>query len=430
MMELWRLVPNGTESVTVDFRQLLGFPVVASTVEDIFGSNRIQKSVRMQESTEFPAIGDVSVDHVDEYEPYEERLETYIVPVVFAIIFIVGILGNGTLVIIFLRHRAMRNIPNTYIFSLALADLLVILVCVPLASLIYTLESWPWGVTLCRVTECFREISIGVSVFTLTALAADRYCAIVNPLRKLQTRPVTVIVAVLIWLLAIAFAIPSAAISDVVVVEIPNKTIEYCSPFGQRTNDSVAYSKYKTVVNSVIYYFLPLAIIGILYILMAYRLHVSARDMPGENAGPQSRSQARARRHVARMVITFVVVFIICFLPHHVFQLWFHLNPNSEYDYDDFWHILRITGFCLSFLNSCLNPVALYCVSGVFRQHFHRYLCCRQMSVQRRIGMSSVGNACETSFVSTIRRSQHNHSIRKSLSVHSVQSTKSSEHAC
>lgn len=105
--------------------------------------------------------------------------------------------------------------------------------------------------------------------------------------------------------------------------------------------------RFKTVVNSTVYYFLPLAIIGILYILMAYRLHASARDMPGENTGPQSRSQARARRHVARMVIVMVLVFIVCFLPHHVFQLWFHLNPNTEEDYDDFWHILRITGFCL-----------------------------------------------------------------------------------
>lgn len=47
------------------------------------------------------------------YTPYAERPETYIVPVLFAIIFVVGVLGNGTLVIIFLRHRAMRNVPNT-----------------------------------------------------------------------------------------------------------------------------------------------------------------------------------------------------------------------------------------------------------------------------------------------------------------------------
>lgn len=75
-----------------------------------------------------------------------------------------------------------------YIFSLALADLLVIIICVPLTSLIYTLDSWPWGSALCRVTECAKDISIGVSVFTLTALSAERYYAIVNPLRKLQVR--------------------------------------------------------------------------------------------------------------------------------------------------------------------------------------------------------------------------------------------------
>lgn len=47
------------------------------------------------------------------YTPYSERIETYLVPIVFAFIFIVGVLGNGTLVIVFLRHRAMRNVPNT-----------------------------------------------------------------------------------------------------------------------------------------------------------------------------------------------------------------------------------------------------------------------------------------------------------------------------
>lgn len=56
---------------------------------------------------------DNTVDGVDLYTPYSERPETYIIPIVFAIIFVVGVLGNGTLVITFMRHRAMRNIPNT-----------------------------------------------------------------------------------------------------------------------------------------------------------------------------------------------------------------------------------------------------------------------------------------------------------------------------
>lgn len=47
------------------------------------------------------------------YEEYKYRPETYMVPIMFSIIFIVGVVGNGTLIIVFVRHRAMRNVPNT-----------------------------------------------------------------------------------------------------------------------------------------------------------------------------------------------------------------------------------------------------------------------------------------------------------------------------
>lgn len=47
------------------------------------------------------------------YEEYKNRPETYMVPIMFSIIFIVGVVGNGTLIVVFVRHRAMRNVPNT-----------------------------------------------------------------------------------------------------------------------------------------------------------------------------------------------------------------------------------------------------------------------------------------------------------------------------
>lgn len=72
----------------------------------------------------------------------------------------------------------------SYILSLALADLLVIITTVPLASTVYTVEYWPYGSFLCSLSEFMKDVSIGVSVFTLTALSGDRYFAIVDPLRK------------------------------------------------------------------------------------------------------------------------------------------------------------------------------------------------------------------------------------------------------
>lgn len=214
-----------------------------------------------------------------------------------------------------------------------MADLLVIVTCVPFISIIYTVEYWPWGGIVCKLSETTKDVSIGVSVFTLTALSAERYCAIVNPLRKLQvsfnekkkrntgrkknlqgaqnfflqTKPLTVLSAILIWVLACIFALPSALFSNVHDVEIDNnRTILICSPFPNVTYQKT-YIQFNVVVKALTYYILPFLIISCFYILMAQRLHASARDMPGEFYGTQSVAQARARRHVARMVLAFVI---------------------------------------------------------------------------------------------------------------------------
>lgn len=82
--------------------------------------------------------------------------------------------------------------------------------------------------------------------------------------------------------------------------------------------------------------------------------------------------QVQARKKVAKMVMAFVIVFAVCFLPQHVFKLWFYIYPTAQMDYNAFWHYFRILGFCLAFTNSCINPIALYCVSGTFRKYFDR----------------------------------------------------------
>jgi hypothetical protein len=122
---------------------------------------------------------------------------------------------------------------HSYIFSLAFGDLLVILITVPSAGLIFVYDTWPWeGVTgevICRAGEFAKDISIGVSIFTLVALAFDRYMAIVNPLKKLRVRSKMVIIIIaVIWIFAIIFGLPAVIVSKVV----DNGITRYCSPFG------------------------------------------------------------------------------------------------------------------------------------------------------------------------------------------------------
>lgn len=107
-----------TASYFEDVRGLLGSPMttsLASYPEDAFAgglllNNTVAKWLEMQMEN----VTDMGVNSTEvPYTPYEYRPETYIIPIVFALIFIVGVLGNGTLVIVFLKHRTMRNVPNT-----------------------------------------------------------------------------------------------------------------------------------------------------------------------------------------------------------------------------------------------------------------------------------------------------------------------------
>lgn len=330
-----------------------------------------------------------SCDNGDSLIPYNVRPETYVVPVIFFLIFVIGVLGNGTLVLIFIRNKHMRNVPNTYIFSLALADLLVIVTSVPFTSVIYTMESWPWGELICKLSEAAKDLSVAVSVFTLTALSADRFFAIVDPLKKFHTsggtrsaKRITIGVAISIWITALLIALPAAIGSHIKYVpDEEHEVFHVCYPFPIHWMD-YKYPRVMIVFKFLTLYVIPLIIIGFFYMSMAVSLISSTKNMPGEVQGLQK--QIKARKKVAVTVLIFVAVFILCFAPGHIFMLFFYFYPDFEDMYNAFWHYFRITGFCFAYINYCANPIALYFLSGAFRKYFNQYLFCRQPTRVRR----------------------------------------------
>ncbi|XP_053652026.1 neuropeptide CCHamide-1 receptor-like [Cherax quadricarinatus] len=345
------------------------------------------------------------------YYPLHERPETYIVPIVFLIIFVVGVFGNGTLVFMFAKYPNMRNVPNTYILSLALGDLLVVIFAVPFVSIIYFTERWPFGETICRLSEFMRDISVGVTVFTLTALSADRYLAIVDPVGKRAgavAHRTTVAVTAGIWVLAVILAAPAGIFSYLRSEDTGNGKIVVCNPFPVYLGPS--YPRINVVTKLTIYYMLPLGIIATFYILMARHLMQAAAALPGEAQHQRQHiKHVAARRKVAKLVLAFVVIFAICYFPNHVFLMWFYFNPTVERDYNHFWNAFRCVGFCLGFVNSCINPIALYCISGAFRKSFNRHLfCCLCPEVaQGRTWTTFHFHSSGQHFISTFRKTEH-----------------------
>ncbi|XP_076223922.1 neuropeptide CCHamide-1 receptor-like isoform X2 [Nomia melanderi] len=282
---------------------LVTWPTTSSTI--LRSASGIGTTVRYTSISVYDVIDQTSVNTEGkadvEYTPYENRPETYIVPLVFLLILLIGLTGNGVLALTILRHSNMRNVPNIYVFSLALGDLLVIVTTVPFIIILYIVDSWPFGLVLCKISECAKDISVGVSVFTLTALSADRFFAIVDPMRKLHTTGTgrratrfTVIVAAMIWLLAIICAIP-ASFSYIKNFRV-NKNVSFqaCYPFPIEFGPN--YPKTILVCRFFIYYAIPLSIIAVFYILMARHLMKSTRNIPGEMQGEANESPQEGRQ--------------------------------------------------------------------------------------------------------------------------------------
>lgn len=170
----------------------------------------------------------------------------------------------------------------------------------------------------------------------------------------------------------------------------------------------IFYARVIVSIKFIVLYAAPLISVATFYTLMARKLMHSSRHPVGQENATHAR-QLELRIKLARMVLALVAIFAFCFLPNHIFMMWFYYTWPDSYDknYNDFWHVLKIMGYCLTFANSALNPVVLYFISGKFRAHFKRYVLCwfypRRRRLQRTVTYritntsNSGSNYCSTS---------------------------------
>ncbi|ESO12547.1 hypothetical protein HELRODRAFT_144094, partial [Helobdella robusta] len=126
----------------------------------------------------------------------------------YVVVFIVGITGNLLVCIVVCTEKWMRTVTNLFIVNLALADFLVILVCLVPSVITNLTKTWYFGETMCKMLVTLQLMSISVSVLTLSAIAVERYYAICHPLKFQATIKRTKLFILLIWIVSIIVAMP------------------------------------------------------------------------------------------------------------------------------------------------------------------------------------------------------------------------------
>lgn len=117
------------------------------------------------------------------YEDLEKLKETWIhephfVPlvIVYGTVFLIGVIGNGTVIFSVFGSRSSRSVTFTFMLSLALADILFLMVVVPHETLRMVLGEWPGGRAFCKVSGFIEMLTAVASILNLTAVSFERYC--------------------------------------------------------------------------------------------------------------------------------------------------------------------------------------------------------------------------------------------------------------
>nr|XP_035150573.2 12-(S)-hydroxy-5,8,10,14-eicosatetraenoic acid receptor [Callithrix jacchus] len=267
-----------------------------------------------------------------------------------------GLLGNAVTLWTFLFRIKVWKPYAVYLRKLALADLLLVGVLPFLAALYLSLEAWHLGDEGCRVLHFLLDLSRGVEVAFLAAVALDQYLRVVHPRLKVNLLSLWAALGVsgFMWLLMVALTYPGLLISEAA----QNST--RCLSFYPRAN--WAYGSFSGIWHEALFFLQLVLPFG----LIMFRNAGIIRALQKRLREPEKQPKLQQTEALVTVV---VVLFTLCFLARvlmHTFQ-----NLGSFQALCAVAHTWDVTG-SLTYLQSVLNPV-VYCFSSpTFRRSYRR----------------------------------------------------------
>uniref|UniRef100_A0A8C9YKQ5 Coagulation factor II (thrombin) receptor-like 1, tandem duplicate 1 n=1 Tax=Sander lucioperca TaxID=283035 RepID=A0A8C9YKQ5_SANLU len=305
------------------------------------------------------------------------RLTTVFIPIIYIIVFAVGLPTNTMAIWVFLFRTKKRHPSSIYMANLALADLLFV-IWIPLKiAYHFNGNNWIYGEGLCKVLVGFFYGNMYCSIFFITCISVQRYWAVVHPL-SLQQKDnrvavtVSVTVWVVVWLLTILLYLYEQE------VRVTNLNILTCHDVTRTSQKEIAAGYFLTM--GIVGFVAPTVVCIISFVLMLKSLRNSMADP----------DITKRRRKAVVLIITVLVMFLVCFTPSNIMLLVHYVlllvgANNNLYGF-------YIITLCLASLNSCFDPFVYYFISEDFRDHVkNTFLCRSERTVERmRVSFSAL----------------------------------------
>ncbi|XP_031566402.1 neuromedin-K receptor-like [Actinia tenebrosa] len=238
--------------------------------------------------------------------------------VCYALILVLSVLGNTSIIAIVARNPSMRSTINYLIANMAATDLVASIVVTVRFFVVFHTLSWEWhipgvlGSILCKFGPFVRDVSLQVSFHSIIAIGFDRFFAVVFPMRATPRLLNIRVLLPMIWLEAVLFY--SVYIIRYRIVSYQGVNICYSSwPSG--------FDPYKseitfTLILLILSYIIPFVIISILYSIIAS--HIKRQDIPGPQSQENEERRRQLNKRIVKMSFTIVMSFFTCWTPYHI----------------------------------------------------------------------------------------------------------------
>uniref|UniRef100_G3NWD0 Chemokine (C-X-C motif) receptor 4a n=1 Tax=Gasterosteus aculeatus TaxID=69293 RepID=G3NWD0_GASAC len=315
-------------------------------------------------------LSDDSVDFdIDFQEPCGRSLSNnfnqIFLPTVYGIIFILGMIGNGLVVVVMGYQKKVKTMTDKYRLHLSVADLLFVLT-LPFWA-VDAAKSWYFGSFLCVSVHVIYTLNLYSSVLILAFISLDRYLAIVRATNSQDTRKLlaTKVIYVGVWLPAVLLTVPDLVFARVQEAyplnsPFPNQSMEAVDSriMCQRTypqKHSVEWTVGFRFQQILVGFILPGLVILNCYCIIIGKLSQGAR------------SHAQKRKALKTTIIL-IVCFFSCWLPYCVGIFLdnlvmlgvISLSCDLEQAVEKWISISE----ALAYFHCCLNPI-LYAFLGV-----------------------------------------------------------------